>query len=68
MKRKIVIALMFCLALVFVGCTNVEDEIVGDFTYTFPAEKWMRFNEASGDVVANYIVHEFEVADTFFRG
>ncbi len=64
MERNVVIAFMFCLAMAFSGCTRVSDKVVGDFTYTFPAEKWMRFNEEAGDVVANYIVHEFEVADT----
>jgi len=64
MERNVVIAFMFCLAMAFVGCTEVQDKVVGDFTYTFPAEKWMRFNETAGDVVSNYIVHEFDIEDT----
>ena len=64
MERNVVIAFMFCLAMAFSGCTGVQDKVVGDFTYTFPAEKWMRFNETAGDVVSNYIVHEFDIEDT----
>ncbi len=63
MKKFFYFALICSIAIIS-GCKQSGDEVVGDFTHEFPAEKWLRFNESAGDVESNYIIHEVDIEDT----